>query len=188
MEEKVKDEIDFEYGDKIYNKIFQIEELTELEKEKNRQLEAIITDFYQKVCPGLKKRYELKDLGLGYIEGYGYCTISFQERGFYVLTLLYDNFQEIYMKLLLKIAARISSDYCSHNHVKLLKVYEKRAPLVSHNHLLFFYEFILKLILKYFDNNIPMEFIKFYENILNYRDDYFYEYNLEVKRFIKKKN
>ena len=159
----------FHYLDPLYIKYFVTKKVSLMEQEKLSSMRSLIRDFTQKVYDENTNVFTYNKCRLGYLQDYGYYLLANGDRGFYYIENfgLDENlaFKNIIIELLLGLAI----DYEMYNRTTLYEDFAQRFAFlnIEYGSDIYFAEYCLRMLNKYYDNNIPQDIICYFENYLN---------------------
>lgn len=159
----------FSQNDELFQKYFFFHVPNELEKNKVEELKKLLKDFYNKAyeTKGDLKEFIPYAYSIGYLEKYGYYTMVDGDRGIYEVTSLGKNLNPAFKFIMTELLTTDSTYYETENRQTLKKEFSSRFGDIEYFHCLYFAEYCMEKLNKYYEGNIPEEIVRYYEEYLN---------------------
>lgn len=186
MVKELEGKNEFYYLDPTYIKYFVTKKKTLGEQEKLITMRHLIWDFTNKVFGENTNLFTLSGYRIGYLENFGYYLISKGDRGFYNI----DNFgldeKTAFQKIISELLLPLALDFEQQNRRQLQENFAQRFSSLNleYHPDLYFAEYALNLLRKYYVDKIPADIILTYENDLNKNNpQLIWQYNLQTHEF-----
>lgn len=170
MIEELKGEDLFFQDDEIFKKYFCNKEKTTIEHEKGEALANLIKDFCTKLYNEKMRNYQFLPSGYityNYLENYGYYFITDADRGWRSVINLGEDTNRAFILLVSDILFVHSMYYELENREKLQADFKNRFGDIEYFGCLYYAEIAFQEWLKYYNDNVPIEIINYYEDYLN---------------------
>ena len=179
MIKELEDKYEFHPGDPLLNKYFFNVKPTKNEMKKMNEVYKYVKKFIKKT--ELNRDLSYKPYALispSYLDNYGYYELIDVDRGNFDLIPLGEDVNKVISYSIYKMLSMLSHDYELKNREKLNKEFDERFSKFNFKPLygldsnryfgcLHFAEYAIDKWNIFFDNNIPSEIIKYYEDYLN---------------------
>lgn len=193
MLEYIKEKNTFFQNDIVFKKYFSERKQSKMEKKKLKEFKMLIKDFCKKVYGDDNyNSFLINYASIGYLEDYGYYTITDADRGYCDVFNFGENINEAFKNIIIDVLFNHSINYEFENREILEQDFIKRFD-IEYFGCLYFAENSLKHWNKYYDGNIPDNIINYYENYLNSiwwseENNINWSFNLDTKKFNYKIN
>ena len=175
----------FSSNDEKFKKYFVRKLPNEKEIEKILRVEKMLKEFSMKVYNKTLKDFLPKEyLGISYLKQYGYYILSNLKNGYYYVLRFSEDPIIAFKEIVNTILWNYAIDFESENRSILIKKFKEEFSNIEYNQYLVFSEYAISKWMKYYDGDIPRHIIKYYEDYLNDKSNYGYEYDFSIKKFI----
>ena len=177
----------FSLNDEIFKKYFVSELPNEKEIEKILRVEKMLKEFSMKVYNKTLKDFLPKEyLGISYLKQYGYYILSNLNSGYYYVSRFSEDPVIAFKEIVNTILWNYAIDFERESRSILIEKFKEVFSNLEYNQSLVFSEYAISKWMKYYDEDIPRHIIKYYENYLNDKNNYNFEYDFSIKKFILK--